>query len=469
MPEKRPHPLGLLAGFAFIAIVVAGFAIGGESPSVDDSAQKVVDFYNDNHDAQVVAILMLGVATVFGAIFIAHFATLLRGAGAGPAWTALAAVGGVVLLGGLLVAAAVHFAVTDAADNKYAAETVRGLAALDNNTWIPMGAGMGMFMIGSWRGAARHGARARAGWPWSRSSSASCSSRLSGSSRSSRAACGSRRRASSSTASAVQRHGERRRRPRHRRSRLRQRLELVAVRPRRPHRCRRPVGGGNRVCAGPRAGAARRARARGGRSGAPVLGLALNALVLAGEGRERRLRRGGPPRAVRWARSPASSWASWCCGRPTATSCGSAWASRCCWPSPRSCSPGSPCAARRTRSAPAVGALTGALTTATSVNGPPLLAVAAGARRRRRRSCATRSRRRCFGLNLLGAVAIAAGGGHAAGPVARSRRHCCCRRSWPGTRSATAPSRACTRTPSAPPGSRSRRRPASATLASGST
>jgi len=162
MPEKRPHPLGLLAGFVFIVIVVVGFAIGGESPGVDDSAQKVVNFYDDNHDAQIVAILLVGGATVFGAIFVAHLGTLLYGAGAAPAWTALAVAGGIILLVGLLVSASVHWAVTDAADNKYAAETVRGLAALDNNTWVPMGAGMGMFMIGS--GAALRGTGLVPGW-----------------------------------------------------------------------------------------------------------------------------------------------------------------------------------------------------------------------------------------------------------------------------------------------------------------
>jgi hypothetical protein len=49
----------------------------------------------------------------------------------------------------LLVAALVHFALADAADNEASADAVQALNAVDSNTWIAFNAGFGVMMLGA--------------------------------------------------------------------------------------------------------------------------------------------------------------------------------------------------------------------------------------------------------------------------------------------------------------------------------
>ena len=147
-----------------------------------------------------------------------------------------------------------------------------------------------------------------------------------------------------------------------------------------------------------------------------ALGIVLNGLVLAGEGRERRLRfadlRGlllgavpGVVLGVVVLRTADADVLRVCVGVTVLLAVGVQLL-----PS---------AAARRAPdgSAPAIGALTGTLTTATSVNGPPLLLwlQARGAAPEELRDTLTAS---LLALNVLGAVAIVVGGGHELGPSA---------------------------------------------------
>jgi uncharacterized protein len=146
-----------------------------------------------------------------------------------------------------------------------------------------------------------------------------------------------------------------------------------------------------------------------------VLGLALNALVLGGEGRERRIRRDdlrglligavpGVAAGVVLLRTADGDALRVLVGLAVLAAVAAQVRPR------ESMRP-----TASVRSAPAVGVLTGTLTTATSVNGPPLLLwlQARGAGPADLRDTLTAA---LLGLNVLGAVAVGAFGGHPLGP-----------------------------------------------------
>ena len=135
MPESRPGALPMLAGVAFVVLAVAAFVTGGETPSFDDSAQKVVSFYDDNKAREYVASFLIAYATLFGAIFVGHVHAVLRWASPRRGWTTVAAIGGGGLVAGWLVAAGVHLAVTEAVDKDLPDDAVRALNALDTDIW----------------------------------------------------------------------------------------------------------------------------------------------------------------------------------------------------------------------------------------------------------------------------------------------------------------------------------------------
>jgi hypothetical protein len=149
MPEARPHPLGILAGLAFFALTLIGFAVGGETPGIGDSPQEVVNFYRDHHDAQMWATFLVAFGTPFLGIFVAHLWAMLRAAGAPWAWTTLVAIGGSVAIAGFLLLAGVHLSITEAADKNYSPQSLRALHALDNDLFFPAAGGVALMMIGA--------------------------------------------------------------------------------------------------------------------------------------------------------------------------------------------------------------------------------------------------------------------------------------------------------------------------------
>ena len=47
-----------LTGIVFVVLVVIAFAVGGETPDVDDSTRKVVDFWTENDGEQIAAAIL---------------------------------------------------------------------------------------------------------------------------------------------------------------------------------------------------------------------------------------------------------------------------------------------------------------------------------------------------------------------------------------------------------------------------
>lgn len=163
MSQPRPQPLALLAGVVFVALVVIAFVVlGGNTPELKESGQKVASFYSDNNGRQQGAAFVLAVSALFAAIFVGHLYPTLRWASPESAWPGVALVGGIVAIAGFLAGAGVHLALAEAADKGFAPDALRTLNALDSDLFIPFAGGMAILMVGS--GAALVGSRMLPRW-----------------------------------------------------------------------------------------------------------------------------------------------------------------------------------------------------------------------------------------------------------------------------------------------------------------
>src|SRR5438128_2629883 len=118
MTQQRWHALAPLAGVAFVALAVAAFIIGGDTPDTEDSPQKILSFYKDNDTEQIWAAAFLAWATVLFLLFLGVLRTVLRAAEGGLARLSTVAFGGgVVLAIGMLSFAGFTFALADTADD----------------------------------------------------------------------------------------------------------------------------------------------------------------------------------------------------------------------------------------------------------------------------------------------------------------------------------------------------------------
>jgi hypothetical protein len=139
--------LALCGVVAPVLIVVAFTAVGGDTPDDKASAAKVVSFYRDHKDASMIAALMIAIGAVLLVLFAARLREVLRGDGLGADVLPIAAFGGfVVLASGLLLLAAVHFALVQAADHRFATPA-QTLNVLDNNDFFVLVGGMALIML----------------------------------------------------------------------------------------------------------------------------------------------------------------------------------------------------------------------------------------------------------------------------------------------------------------------------------
>jgi hypothetical protein len=136
-----------LTGVAFVALAVLAFIVSGETPDVDDSPQKVLDFYKDNDSEQIWASALLAWGTVLYLFFLGVLRTTLRAAEDGPArLSAVAFGGGLVLAIGMLSFAGFSFALGDVSD-KLTPEAAQALHVLNSDFFFPVAAGLGTLMI----------------------------------------------------------------------------------------------------------------------------------------------------------------------------------------------------------------------------------------------------------------------------------------------------------------------------------
>ena len=163
MGQQRSHVLAPLTGVLFVVLVVVAFLIGGESPDIDDSPRKVLDFYRDNDASQVWAGVVLAWSTVPFMFFLGVLRSTLRGAeGAVGRLSAVAFGGGIVLVIGALSFAGFTFTLGDIADDGLAPQAAQALNALNSDFFFPVAVGVATLLIAT--GIASLGSRVLPAW-----------------------------------------------------------------------------------------------------------------------------------------------------------------------------------------------------------------------------------------------------------------------------------------------------------------
>jgi Domain of unknown function (DUF4386) len=139
-----------LCGVAWpILIVLAFTVVGGETPNDDASAAKVVSYYRDHKNASMIAALMVTIAAVLLVLFAARLHEVLRGDRSGSGVLPNAAFGGALILAsGLLLLAAVHFALVQAADHRFGGPA-QTLNVIDGNDFFVLIGGISVLMLAS--------------------------------------------------------------------------------------------------------------------------------------------------------------------------------------------------------------------------------------------------------------------------------------------------------------------------------
>ena len=138
-----------LCGVAWpILIVLAFTVVGGDTPDDKASAAEVVSYYRDHKTASMIAALMVSIGAVLLVLFAARLQEVLRGDGRSTAMPNAAFGGAVILASGLLLLAAMHFALVQAADHRFAGPA-QTLNVIDSNDFFVLVGGIAVLTLAS--------------------------------------------------------------------------------------------------------------------------------------------------------------------------------------------------------------------------------------------------------------------------------------------------------------------------------
>jgi hypothetical protein len=146
MDRRDPAPL---TGALFVVLVLVAFiALGGETPEGDASARKVVSFYSDNETKEIIASVVLALATVPLVYFSSLLRERFRAPLPGSSLPGFAFGAGLVAAGGFLAAAGIHFALADYAEDIQPA-AAQAINAIDGDFFLPFSTGVVTLVLAS--------------------------------------------------------------------------------------------------------------------------------------------------------------------------------------------------------------------------------------------------------------------------------------------------------------------------------
>ena len=146
----RSQRLAPLSGIVFVVLVFLAFVVvEGDTPGIDDPGSKITSFYHDDQGKHIAAIILVGLASLFLAIFVASLREYLRSPGAGDFWTTVALVGGTVAVAGFLVAVGIHLALVDGGDKNISPDAMVALNAIDNDNFFAFSLPLGIMLLGA--------------------------------------------------------------------------------------------------------------------------------------------------------------------------------------------------------------------------------------------------------------------------------------------------------------------------------
>ena len=154
-----------LTGVAFIVVLIVGFTVAGEPPSVSDSTpEEIVSFYSDS-DSPAIGAALVGLAATLFVFFGGTVRKVLREAeGEGGTLSAVTLAGAAIFAVGAGIDGSLSFALTESAD-KIDPTAVQALQAYWDNDFLPLAIGLQVFFLGLGLSVLRHGALPRwIGW-----------------------------------------------------------------------------------------------------------------------------------------------------------------------------------------------------------------------------------------------------------------------------------------------------------------
>jgi hypothetical protein len=147
LTEQRWPAFAPLAGIVFVALAVLAFAVGGDSPDIKDSPQKILNYYNDHDTKNIWASVFLAWGTVFFFFFLGVLRSALQAAEGGASRLSSVAFGGGLILGvGMLSFAGFTFTLADGADH-LTPDAAQALNALNSDFFFPVAVGLGTLLL----------------------------------------------------------------------------------------------------------------------------------------------------------------------------------------------------------------------------------------------------------------------------------------------------------------------------------
>jgi hypothetical protein len=165
MQAGRWDRLAPLTGIVFVLLVVIAVIIQGDTPDTHATAQEVQSFYSKHHDKMEGSAGLIAVSIPFLVFFVSTLFRALRAAGGGGRLAAAAFGGGILLAAGIAVGSTIQIAAAEAGKKAATLGVTQTLHVLNDNSYIPIGAGMGVLVLASGLAAVRYGALPRwLGW-----------------------------------------------------------------------------------------------------------------------------------------------------------------------------------------------------------------------------------------------------------------------------------------------------------------
>jgi hypothetical protein len=148
-----------LTGIVFVVLLILAFVvIEGETPDIDDSAQKITSFYHDDQGKHIAAVVLVALSTIFLTVFAVSLREFLRLPGESDFWPTVALVGGAVAVAGFLIAAGIHLALIDGGDKNISPDAMVALNALDADDFFGFATPLGIMLLGAGGATLRAGA-----------------------------------------------------------------------------------------------------------------------------------------------------------------------------------------------------------------------------------------------------------------------------------------------------------------------
>jgi hypothetical protein len=149
MSHQRLLPL---SGVAFVALALLTIiAIGGGTPGTSDSAAEIARFYDENEVREFITPFAFAATVPLLILFAVGLARAIAArADASALWGQVAVAGAILVGATILMTAAIHFALLDAATrDEVPGEAVVALNFVDGSTWVAFNAGFGVMMLGA--------------------------------------------------------------------------------------------------------------------------------------------------------------------------------------------------------------------------------------------------------------------------------------------------------------------------------